>query len=205
MRLTAFLAYALALGIAAAIPGPGVAALVGRALGTGFARSVPMLLGLAVGDVTYLTLAIAGLAFIAKAFSTVFLVVKLAGAAYLLWLAWRFWTRGIAIQEVEKSAGRRDGIASFLAGLAVTLGNPKTIVFYMAILPAVMDLGAVTLAGYGVLVVLTFAVLFVVLLPYIALAAKARLFFTDPSALRRLNRTAALAMTGAAGWIVARS
>ena len=75
---------------------------------------------------------------------------------------------------------------------------------YMAILPAVMDLGAVTLAGYGVLVVLTFAVLFAVLLPYIALAAKARLFFTDPRALRRLNRMAAVAMTGAAGWIVAR-
>lgn len=204
MSLTAFLAYALALGIAAAIPGPGVAALVGRALGTGFARSVPMLLGLAVGDVIYLTLAIAGLAFIAKAFATAFLVIKLAGAAYLLWLAWRFWTQGIAIQQVEKSAGRRDGIASFLAGLAVTLGNPKTIVFYMAILPAVMDLGAVTLAGYGVLVLLTFLVLFAVLLPYIALAARARMVFTDPRALRRLNRSAALAMTGAAGWIVAR-
>ena len=204
MSLTAFLAYAIALGIAAAIPGPGVAALVGRALGTGFARSVPMLLGLAVGDVIYLTLAIAGLAFIAKAFATAFLVIKLAGAAYLLWLAWRFWTQGIAIQEVEKSAGRRDGIASFLAGLAVTLGNPKTIVFYMAILPAVMDLGAVTLAGYGVLVLLTFLVLFAVLLPYIALPARARMVFTDPRALRRLNRSAALAMTGAAGWIVAR-
>ena len=204
MSLTAFLAYAIALGIAAAIPGPGVAALVGRALGTGFGRSIPMLLGLAVGDVIYLTLAIAGLAFIASAFSTVFFFIKLAGAAYLLWLAWRFWTQGIAIQEVEKSAGRRDGFASFLAGLTVTLGNPKTIVFYMAILPAVMDLGAVTLAGYGVLVVLTFLVLFAVLLPYIALASKARLFFTDPAALRRLNRSAAVAMTGAAGWIVAR-
>lgn len=205
MSLTAFLAYAIALGIAAVIPGPGVAALVGRALGTGFGRSIPMLLGLAVGDVIYLTLAIAGLAFIANAFATAFFVIKLAGAAYLLWLAWRFWTQGIAIQQVEKSAGKRDGIASFLAGLAVTLGNPKTIVFYMAILPAVMDLGAVTLAGYGVLVVLTFLVLFAVLVPYIALASKARLFFTDPSALRRLNRSAAIAMTGAAGWIVARA
>ena len=204
MSFTAFLAYALALGIAAVIPGPGVAALVGRALGTGFTRSIPMLLGLATGDVVYLTLAVAGLAFIAKAFSTAFFVIKLAGAGYLLWLAWRFWTQGIAIQEVEKSAGRRDGLASFLAGFAVTLGNPKVIVFYMAILPAVMDLEAVTLPGYGVLVVLTFLVLFAMLLPYIALASRARLFFTDPRALRRLNRTAAVAMTGAAGWIVAR-
>ncbi|WP_075995319.1 LysE family translocator [Salaquimonas pukyongi] len=204
MTVAAFFAYAIALGIAAAIPGPGVAALVGRALGTGFARSVPMLLGLAVGDVIYLTLAIAGLAFIATAFSAAFFVVKLAGAAYLLWLAWRFWNEGIAVRKVEKSAGRRDGIASFLAGLAVTLGNPKTIVFYMAILPAVMDLSAVTLAGYGVLVILTFLVLFVVMTPYMALASRARLFFTDPRALRRLNRSAAAAMAGTAGWIVAK-
>lgn len=204
MSFTAFLAYALALGIAAVIPGPGVAALVGRALGTGFRRTLPMLMGVAVGDVIYLTLAIAGLAIIASTFATLFSVVKLAGAAYLLWLAWRFWTEGITVQEVTKSAGRRDGFASFLGGLAVTLGNPKAIVFYMAILPAVMDLGTITLPGYFVLVALTFLVLFAVMLPYITLASRARLFFTDPRALRRLNRTAAVAMTGAAGWIIAR-
>jgi threonine/homoserine/homoserine lactone efflux protein len=205
MTTASFFAYALALSIAAAIPGPGVAALVGRALGTGARRTMPMLFGLAAGDAVFLTLAIAGLALIAKTFATAFLAIRIAGACYLLFLAYKFWTSGIHVQEITKSPGKREGIASFLAGFAVTMGNPKTIVFYMAILPAVMDLGTVDFSGYLVLVILTFLVLFVVLTPYVLLASKARTAFTDPIALKRLNRFAAVAMAGTATWILARA
>jgi threonine/homoserine/homoserine lactone efflux protein len=205
MTIASFLAYAIALGIAGAIPGPGIAALVGRALGTGARRTMPMLFGLAFGDVFFLTLAVAGLAFIAKTFATAFLAIKIAGACYLLFLAYRFWTSGIEIREITKSPGRREGFASFLAGFAVTMGNPKTIVFYMAILPAVMDLETVDLPGYLVLVLLTFLVLFVVLTPYVLLASRARTAFTDPLALKRLNRSASLAMAATASWILLRN
>lgn len=205
MTYTAFLAYSLALAIAAAIPGPGIAALVGRALGTGTRRTLPMLAGLATGDVIYLALAVAGLAFVAHTFSDIFFAIKIAGAAYLLWLAYRFWTSGIEVQEVRRSAGHRDGLAAFLGGLAVTLGNPKTIVFYMAIVPAVMDLRQVDAAAFGILAVLTYMILFVVLMPYVVLADRARAAFKSPKALRRLNRSAAAAMSGTAAWIVAKS
>ncbi len=204
MTISAFLAYVVALAIAVAIPGPGIAALVGRALGTGARRTMPMLFGLALGDVVFLTLAVAGLALVAKSFSTLFLVIKLMGAAYLLYLAYRFWTSGIEIQDVKKASGRREGLASMMAGFAVTIGNPKTLVFYMAILPAVMDLTTVDITGYLVLVALTFLVLFVVLTPYVLLAERARSFLKDPAHLRLLNRFAATAMTGTAAWIVAR-
>ena len=129
MTLSSFLAYTLALGIAAAIPGPGIAALVGRALGTGFRRTMPMLTGLVLGDLVYLTFAILGLALLAHTFQTAFMAVRIAGALYLLWLAWKFWTAGLTPEKVERSPGRRDGLMSFAAGFAVTLGNPKTIVF----------------------------------------------------------------------------
>ncbi|MGB6190327.1 MAG: LysE family translocator [Aeromonas molluscorum] len=205
MSLTAFLAYGVALAIAAAIPGPGVAAIVGRALGTGARRTLPMLLGLAVGDVVYLSLAVGGLAFIANSFFEVFLVIKICGALYLVYLAYKFWTAGIDIQDVKKSAGRREGFTSFMAGLAVTLGNPKTIIFYMAILPVVMNLEMVSFEVFLLLIVITFAVLFLVMAPYILLATKARMFFKNPAALRRLNRTASVAMAATATWIVART
>jgi len=202
MTLASFIAYSIALGIAGIIPGPGVAALIGRALGTGARRTMPMLAGLALGDVVFLSLAVAGLAFIAKTFATAFLAIKIAGAGYLLFLAYRFWTSGIEIQEITKSPGRREGIASFLAGFAVTLGNPKTVVFYMAIVPAVMDLAAVDMSGYLILVLLTFLVLFIVLTPYVLLASRARTAFKNPLALKRLNRSASIAMAGTAGWIL---
>ena len=79
MTITGFLTYTLALGIAAAIPGPGVIALVAPPqLGSGFRSTVPMLFGLALGDVVYLSAAVLGLAYIASTFGTVFMVIKYA-------------------------------------------------------------------------------------------------------------------------------
>ena len=205
MNPASYIAYGTALAIAAAIPGPGIAALVGRALGTGFWRTLPMLAGLVLGDLTYLLLAVAGLAVIAKTFAGIFLLVKIGGALYLAFLAWKFWNSGISVTETRAETGARDGFASFFAGLALTLGNPKTIVFYLAITPVVIDLQTVGVTDFAMLALVTVIVLYVVLLPYLALAARARAALKNPRALKFLNRTAALAMAAAAGWVVARA
>lgn len=203
MTVFEFLPYAIALGIAAAIPGPGLAACVGKALGGGFRPALHFVNGLVLGDLTYLTLAILGLSALASAFSEVFTLVKWAGAAYLLYLAWSFWRGGI--DPARLTAQRGDGaLASLAGGYAVTLGNPKTIVFYMALLPSVVDLHAISAGRYLVLVAVTVVVLYAVVLPYIAAASRARVFLTDPRALRVLGRGAATAMAGAAAAIVAR-
>lgn len=81
-----FLAYAAALGIAAFIPGPGVAGLVGQSLGNGLRASLFFLAGLALGDLVYLAVAVAGLAALAEIFAEALLVVKILGGAYLVYL-----------------------------------------------------------------------------------------------------------------------
>lgn len=204
MVYTSYFAYALALALAAIIPGPGIAALAGRALATGFSRSIPMLAGLMLGDITYLTFAVAGLAIIANSFATAFLAIKLAGAAYLLWLAWNLWRHGLAPADIRKSSGRRDGLASFGVGFAVTMANPKSIIFYMALLPTVVDLQHVGFSHWLALVAITAAVLCVVGISYIALAARARDAMASRKATKALSRTAAGAMAGAAGFILVR-
>ena len=204
MTLACFIAYSGALAIAAAIPGPGVTALVARALGSGFRSSLFMAFGLVLGDLTYLTAVVLGLAFVAQTFGTVFLIVKWLGVAYLAWLAWSFWSSGISAETVEARKGRGGAVASFLAGLAVTLGNPKTMIFYLALTPTLVDLQTITLADYGILAACTIAVLLVVLVPYLLLAAKARWFLASPRALKALNRTAAGFMMGAAAAIAFR-
>lgn len=204
MTLTGFLAYSAALGVAAAIPGPGVTALVARALGSGFRSSLAMFFGLMLGDVTYLTAVVLGLAFVAQSFGMVFLAIKWAGVAYLAFLAWRFWTSGISPETVEARKGKGGFVSNVIAGLTLTLGNPKTMIFYLAITPTIVDLKTITLADYGILVALTVAILFAVLVPYLALAAKARWFLKSPRALKALNRTAAGFMMGAAAAIAAR-
>jgi threonine/homoserine/homoserine lactone efflux protein len=204
MTLAGFLAYSLALAIAAAIPGPGVTALVARALGSGFRSALAMSFGLVVGDLTYLTAVVLGLALVAQTFGTVFLVIKWLGVAYLAWLAWSFWKSGITPENVEARKGKGGLFASFLAGLTVTLGNPKTMIFYLALTPTLVDLRTITLADYVILAALTVVVLLVVLVPYLALAAKARWFLKTPRALKALNRTAAAFMAGAALAIASR-
>ncbi|MFZ2101399.1 MAG: LysE family translocator [Oricola sp.] len=204
MTLTGFLTYALALGIAAAIPGPGVIALVARALGSGFRPTLPMLFGLALGDVVYLAFAVMGLAYVASTFGTVFVVIKYAGAAYLVWMAVSFWRAGITTEKVSAEVAG-SGISAFLAGFMVTLGNPKVIVFYLALLPTILDLSTVSATDFAVLIALTFLVLVTVLTPYVGLAGRARHMLQSPKALKILNRTAATFLAGAAAAIATRA
>ncbi|WP_404403192.1 LysE family translocator [Pelagibacterium halotolerans] len=201
MFLLDYLPYAIALAIAAAIPGPGIAAAVGKALGSGFRPALWFLFGLALGDLTYLTLAVLGLSAVATAFSGLFVVIKLAGAAYLVYLAISFWRAGI---DPDKVAARKGSgfWPSLLSGYSVTISNPKTIIFYMALLPTVVELETLTVVDYAWLVAVTIVVLQIVLIPYIGLAAKARDFLRNPRALKLLNRGAAGAMAGAAAYIV---
>jgi threonine/homoserine/homoserine lactone efflux protein len=204
MTLAGFITYGGALAIAAAIPGPGIAALVARALGSGFRSSLAMALGLIVGDLAYLTAVVLGLAFVAQAFGTVFLLIKWLGVAYLAWLAYLFWTTGLAPEAIVARKSRDGLLASLLSGLTVTLGNPKTMIFYLALVPTLVDLHRLTVADYGMLVACTILVLLAVLVPYLALAARARWLFSTPRALRVLSRTAASFMAGAAMAIAAR-
>lgn len=130
------------------------------------------------------------------------MAVKIAGGLYLLYLAWRFWTDKVERTEIARPPSRNGWIVA-ASGLAVTLGNPKTVVFYLALLPNVLDLTVVDLLDWIILSALTMGVLVVVLMPYALLAAHLRSVFTHPTALRRLNRSAAL-MIGGAGLIILR-
>ncbi|MEE7506232.1 LysE family translocator [Methylobacterium sp. C33D] len=203
MTLAGFLTYALALGVAAAIPGPGVVALVARALGSGFGAAMAFSLGLILGDLTYLAAAIFGLSLIAEALGAVFVVVRYGAALYLAYLAFRLWRAAGAAAGVGGQSRDRP-LTSFVAGLTITLGNPKTIVFYLAILPTLVDLRGVTAADCVTLVVITAAILFAVMTPYAALAARARESLRRPAFRARLNRGAAAIMAGAAVWTVLR-
>lgn len=196
-----FAAYVLALGIAAAIPGPGVAAVVGRAMGTGARASLPFVLGLVFGDVLFLTVAVLGLSALAAAASGVFFVVKVAGGIYLLYLGWRFWTAKAKDTDTLRIT-KQGSWKAVVSGLAVTLGNPKTIVFYLALVPNVIDLTAVGPVDWIMLSLLTVSTLLAVMIPYAVLASRLRSLLTSSAARRNLNRGAGLIMGGAGGLIM---
>ncbi len=77
---------------AVASPGPGVAAVVARGLGRGLAGMPAFIAGFVVGDLVWFLAAALGLAAIAEAYAPLLTAIKYAGAAYLLYLAWKLWT-----------------------------------------------------------------------------------------------------------------
>ncbi|QRY66808.1 LysE family translocator [Ensifer sp. PDNC004] len=204
MTLAALIAYSGALFIAAAIPGPGVTALVARALGSGFRETFFMGLGIALGDMIYLTAVILGLALIAQTFTTAFLVVKFAGVLYLAYIAWKLWSAGLLPEDI-KAKPSTSAAMSFLSGLLITLGNPKTMLFYVALVPTLIDIRAIGPGDYGLLLTATFLLLLSVLVPYMLLASRARLLLKQPKALKALNRVAASVLAGTAAYLAVRA
>src|SRR6202023_2507712 len=123
--------FCLVYAFAVASPGPGVAAVVARALGRGVSGAPAFIAGFLAGDLIWFTLAATGLAMLAQPAHTVFVVVRYAGAAYLLYLAWRLWTTTAGALVGAQAPRRERPLQLFMGTLALTLGNPKTQVFFL--------------------------------------------------------------------------
>lgn len=200
MDIITLAAFTIAYAIAVLVPGPGVAAVVARALGGGFWGAVPMVIGILAGDLVYFVFAVFGLAAIATLFAPIFVVIRWAGAAYLLYIAWKFWTAKPGAEQMKPK--NEDWLKTFLAGFSLTMGNPKTIVFYLAILPTVIPLDRMNPLAFAELTAIVVVVLLIIGLGYAWLAASAREMFKSSKALRILNRTAGVMMATAAGAVV---
>jgi threonine/homoserine/homoserine lactone efflux protein len=204
MSLSALLIFAAALFVAAGSPGPSIAALVARVIAKGFRDVFPFLLAMWIGEAIWLSLAVFGLAVVAQSFHYVFVAVKWAGVAYLLYLAWKMWTAPIKVDE-GNLPGEDSPLKLFMAGTAVTLGNPKIMMFYLALLPTIIDLASVTLVGWAELTLTMAFVLIAIDLAWVVAAAQARRFLKSPRAVRIANRVSAGAMAGAAAAIATRN
>ncbi len=204
MDLAGIIVFAIALLVAAISPGPAIAAIIARVLGRGSDGAAAFTAGLALGDVVWLSCAIVGLAALANSFHGLFIAIKWAGIAYLVYLAYRLWTAPVVAGDVEPDRRQEHPAKLFFAGLVLTLGNPKTMIFYLALLPTIIDLTRISLIGYLELVAVTLAILGLVFGAYVYLAVRARRLFTSPRAMKRLNKVSGTAMAGAAVAIAAR-
>jgi threonine/homoserine/homoserine lactone efflux protein len=125
------------------------------------------------------------------------------GVAYRLFLAWRMRMLPAAGQPIAAETHRDSPLTLFFGGLSVTMGNPRVMVFYVALLPTMLDLERISALGYIESVCTTLGVLSLVYRVYIGPAAQARLLFTSTK-VRIVNRGSAAAMTAAAGWVATR-
>jgi threonine/homoserine/homoserine lactone efflux protein len=203
MALSSLLAFAVALIVTAGAPGPSVAALVARVLTNGIRDVLPFLAAMWIGEALWLTAAVGGLTVLAHTFALAFLALKLGGVAYLLFLAWKMWFAPVAPQEGQLPQGQSPW-RMFVAGLTVTLGNPKIMVFYLALLPTIVDVSQVGLAAWLELTTTMLLVLATTDCCWALLAVRAKQLLKSRRAVKIANRVGATAMVGAAAAIAAR-
>jgi threonine/homoserine/homoserine lactone efflux protein len=195
--------YAIALAILVATPGPVVVATVARTLSGGMRAALPLAAGVAVGDVLWPLLAIFGLAAIAEIWGQLMQVLHYVGAGILIWMGWRLIARPreALAERPDPALLRRDAGRAFLAGLLVNLGNPKSIFFFMGLLPAFFHIAALTAADIAVIVAMSAGVLFLGNLAWAAAAHGARRVLGTPRMLRRVDRASGGALIGAGAYI----
>ncbi len=204
--ITQILAYATALAIAALIPGPGMTTLIARSVSGGAATGLCVLAGLIIGDLIYLSFAVFGLALIAEHLNSLFIIVRWCAALYLCYLAWQFWFAEHQPLDIQQKVRKKDLVSAGISGLTITLGNPKTIVFYLVLLPLVIQLEAITLQSWGlVLIPVTVLVLLSIGALYIVGALRIRRLLSQLQAQRLLFRSAAVMMLSAATLMVFRT
>lgn len=197
--------FAGALIITAASPGPSVASLVSRVITRGWKDVLPFAAAMWIGEVLWLSAAIFGLAALAESLHWAFVVLKYLGVAYLLYLAWSMWHAPTDTAVNENQAGVPGSpIRMFLAGLFVTLGNPKIMVFYLALLPNLIDLRTLGVGGWLELSLTVLVLLAVIDLSWMLLAVQARRLLRRPRVVKVTNRVGAVCMGGAAVGIAAK-
>jgi len=140
---------------------------------------------------------------LARTFEAVFVVIKFAGVAYLLFLAWKMWFAPAQVRE-DALPSARSPVRMFTAGLTITLGNPKIMIFYLALLPTIVDLSRVSLHAWLELVATMLVVLASTDSFWVLVAARARKLLTNRRAVKISNRASATMMAGAAVVIATR-
>ena len=185
--------------LAVATPGPGVAAVIARSLARGTQGAAAFIAGFLIGDLIWFAVAATGLAALAQTARVVFVVIKYAGAVYLLYLAYRLWTAppAVAAEQEPVDTGQKP-LQLFLGSLALTLANPKTAIFFLALLPTVVRLEDLTVVGFLEIVAVIAVGLPLVLGGYVFVAARARRMFKSARAVRTINRGTGAAMACAA-------
>jgi threonine/homoserine/homoserine lactone efflux protein len=202
MTWASALALALAVVVLGLTPGPVVVTTVARALASGFAPAIGFIAGVAAIDLAYLLLAVAGLSALAHVLGEAFVVIKIAGGLYLVWLGIQMLTAS-GEHRLAAGAAAQPFWRNFATGAMVDLGNPKLILFYAAFLPTFVELERLSTADVVVLAAIVVGTLAAINVGFAWLAARAGRLVRSSGALRRLHYASGTLMIGCGVWVAA--
>lgn len=196
MSFDLWLAFAIASAILLAIPGPTVMVVVSYALGRGRVAGLSTVPGVMLGDLTAMTVSLAGAGAILATSATMFAVLKYAGAAYLVWLGIKLWRAKVSPETFGTPLVHGTALRMFTNAYLVTALNPKSIAFFIAFVPQFMDPGR-EVVGQSAILIATFVLLGgIEASVWSLMAGTLRTRFQKPRSLRLMNRIGGSFMIG---------
>lgn len=175
--LDVLLAFAVTTAIFAFIPGPAMLYAAARTMAGGRTAGLMAVLGIHLGAYAHIIAAAAGLSALFHAVPVAYTCVKLAGAAYLIWLGISLFRAKDAVEDSTADGAPKGGRRAFVQSVTVEILNPKTAIFFLAFLPQFVDSGAglpiwaqLAILGTMVNLIFTFADVVSVLLADVILA-----------------------------------
>ena len=193
---TEILLYAGALLILFLTPGPVWVGLIARAMSGGFRAAWPLSLGVVIGDVMWSLFAILGMAWVVDQYPGALQALKWVASATFLLMGYLILKNAHKTPSDDSRLTRPGMWAGFVAGLAVILGNPKAILFYMGMMPGFFDLAHLTWADMATIASISAVVPLCGNLIMAGFIDRARRLLKSPAAMRRMNVTAGVLMVG---------
>ncbi|MFF5390349.1 LysE family translocator [Streptomyces sp. NPDC013012] len=185
------------LAVLTVVPGPDMAVVTKRAVSAGWQDGLRTVGGITAGLLVWGVLTVVGLAAVLAASATAYTVVKLAGAAYLVFLGIQslIHSRRGRTQPTDTLPSEPVG-SPWRTGLVSNIFNPKIAVFYTGLLPTLAPPGLSPHAGMALLVLIHAVLTTVWLGSYVLLLAKARAFFQKPSVRCAMDRITGVVLIG---------
>lgn len=193
--------YAGAVLILFLTPGPVWVALIARGVSGGFHAAWPLALGVVIGDALWPLAAIFGLSWITSVYAGFMDVLRWVAVAIFVLMGLALIRHADRAIAADSRLTRPGVAAGILAGMAVILGNPKAILFYMGVLPGFFDISGIT--GWDIAAIMAVSMI-VPLAGNLLLAAflgRARRLLQSPDALRRTNRISGALLVAVGGAI----
>ena len=188
MTFTTWITFFLACWAISLSPGPGAIASMSAGLNYGFRRGYFMVFGLILGICTLVGIVVAGLGAIIAASNTAFTVLKLLGAAYLVWIGISQWRASDRPLVAATDAPVRSRKQLMLRGWAINATNPKGAVFMAAVVPNFIDLSHPLIPQYLIIMASLSITDLVVMAGYVALASRVLRALNEPHHVRLMNR-----------------
>jgi threonine/homoserine/homoserine lactone efflux protein len=204
LTLTNIAALAGIMLLGALVPGVSVLAVSARSAAFGFAHGVLTSVGIVVGDIVFILIAMYGLSVLADLMGSHFALIKYLGGAYLIWLGIVLWRSKQKAHGGEKSS-KTTMRSSFMTGLLITLADQKAILFYLGFFPAFMDLSRLSPADTGIILLIAIVAVGGPKIFYAFMAERATLIFRNSKATRAINIAAGGVMVGVGVILVAKA